>query len=148
MGIDIPPHISEGLEDDRLEIGSVFFAMVQDTQPPKEKYFVVVGKTADSLVLGNVYINSQINPNKFGSPALRELHLPVTVADCPFLKWNSFIDCSDIYTKRLADLASLLAAPVSPFVGSLPQLLLQRVLETLRGAPTISPAKKRQFGLF
>jgi len=46
-----------------LQIGSVLKLHVKDTNPPKEKRFIVVGKTIDGICLATVYINSAINKN-------------------------------------------------------------------------------------
>lgn len=147
MGIKIPAEISAGLNDDRLEVGSIFFTMVYDTKPPKEKYFVVVGFTKDSLILGNVYINSEINPNRFPSSELKALHLPISVVDCPFLKWNSFVDCSEIYSKNVEEIKQLIEKGDSPYVGSLPSCVFQNILLLLQSAITIPLFKKRKFGI-
>ena len=84
------------VKDDRLQVGSVIFEYVTTTTPPKEKYYIVVGFSEDKVALGTVFINSEVNPNVFRNERLRNLHIPFPQSENPFLKWNSFINCSDI----------------------------------------------------
>jgi hypothetical protein len=148
MAIKIPESVSAGLNDDRIEIGSVFYQLVSDISEVKRKYFVVVGFTQDKLALGNVYINTLINPNKFPTPELKALHLEVTVSDCPFLSHSSYIDCSDVYSKDVLALKETMQRySESPFVGCIPEALMQRVLLTLKVTDTIPDKKKRKYGL-
>ena len=59
----------------------------------RDKYFIVVGKTANGALVGFVVINSNINTNI--SKELQDLHYPINVSDYPFLKKNSFVCCAE-----------------------------------------------------
>lgn len=54
-----------------LKIGSVIRVYVQDTIPPKEKRFILVGQSYDKLIFATIFINSEINPNVFLTQILK-----------------------------------------------------------------------------
>lgn len=76
------------------QIGAVLRLFVEDTDPPKVKYFIVVGLTQDGISLASVYINSEVNMIMNYSLELRALHLPLSTDDCNLLDHDSFVDCS------------------------------------------------------
>lgn len=57
----LPDDFKKDFTSRNLKIGTVLRLSVKDTNPPKIKRFIVVGKTIDGLSLASVYINSQIN---------------------------------------------------------------------------------------
>jgi len=146
--IKIPQNWIAGLPDDRLQIGSVFKTMVYDTNKPKEKYFVVVAESIDSISLASVYINSEINPNLFRTAKLKELHIPISKQDCTFLKWDSFVDCSQLHEKNKIQLSTLLnELNISPYMGTMPIEIFNRILNKLIHTNTIPILTKKRYGL-
>ncbi len=74
LGDFFPDSFKEEFAQRNLQIGSVLKLHVKETNPPKEKRFIVVGKTIDGISLATVYINSEINPFINFSPELQQLH--------------------------------------------------------------------------
>ena len=54
-----------------LKIGSGIRVYVQDTKPPKEKRFILVGQSYDKLIFATIFINSDLNPNIFSTQDIR-----------------------------------------------------------------------------
>jgi hypothetical protein len=135
--------------DDRLSVGSVIFEYVTTTKPPKDKYYVVVGISDDKIALGTVYINSEINPNLFTNTNLKKLHISLSATDNPFLKRDSFIDCSSINERLIADVQSCITSGDTKYgyVSHLPTDTMQTVNTTLDDAFTISPITKKKYGI-
>lgn len=120
---------------------------VEFTKPPKEKRLIVVGFNQQNVFFAAVLINSQINPNIFPSAALQALHLEFEVDNRPYLDHNSFVDCSQIHQQRLDSVLQMLTAVPNAHLGHLESSDLEKVLETLRNAPTIPVYTKKEFGL-
>ncbi len=135
------------LNDDRLNVGSIIFEYVTTTNPPKNKYYVVVGITDDHIALGTVYINSEVNPNLFRAERLKKLHIPVLASDNPFLKWDSFIDCSQIQERLTSDVYDCITSgdPKYGYIANLTVDTLQTVIATLDSALTIAPIIKKKY---
>jgi len=136
------------VKDDRLQIGSVIFEYITTTNPPKNKYYVVVGFSEDKVALGTVYINSEINPNIFRNERMRMLHIPLSSADNPFLKWDSHIDCSNIQERAAQDVPACIATGGDyGFCASLSEQTMNAVLTTLNNSFTIPAHVKKKFGI-
>ena len=61
-----------GLGDEKVIIGTVIKAFLANTNPPKEKRFIIVGESYDHLFLACVFINSEINENVFRTETLKK----------------------------------------------------------------------------
>ena len=46
-----------------VNVGDVLYLFVEDTDPPKKKYFFVLGVTEDEISLASFFVNSEINFN-------------------------------------------------------------------------------------
>jgi hypothetical protein len=133
------------LADDRLQVGSVIFEHVTTTVPPKDKYYVVVGISTNNIALGTVYINSEVNSYALNRPHLEKLHIPLTIADNPFLKWDSFVDCSDIQERQCADVEACINSSGTKYgyIATLPANIMQILINTIDSAPTIALITKK-----
>ncbi len=136
------------ISDDRLQVGSIIFEYVTNTTPHKEKYYIVIGFSDDKVALGTVFINSEINPNIFRNEKQRKLHIPFSQNDNPFLKWDSYIDCSNIHVRPIQQVQECIAKGGNyGYIATLSISTLQEVISTLDSAFTISPAMKKTFGI-
>lgn len=135
--------------DDRLVVGSVLFEFVTTTIPPKNKYYIVVGISENEVALGTVYINSEINPNIFNTPQLRGYHIPISAAQYPFLRYDSFIDCSHIEERAVSDVIKCLNSDNKRYgyYATISENELNTILQTLDNAHTIAPILKKKFGI-
>lgn len=134
--------------DDRLEIGSIIFEKVFDTKPPKDKYYIVTGFTTDTTILCTVYINTTININLFPTQRLKNLHVPISASDNPFLKYDSFVDCSNLHQKATNMVMSVINNGTGRYgyVSNVSTATLTEIMDTIKYAHTIPPITKKKFG--
>ena len=62
------------------------------------KFFIVLGFDNEGNVIGGLVINSKINYNL--PSTVTDYQLPITVKQCPFLQYNSFVNCSKIIVAK------------------------------------------------
>ena len=136
------------LFDDRLDVGCVIYEGVEDTTPPKNKYYIIVSRTADTLLLGTVYINTEINTNVFHNKKLQSLHVLIRAENNPFLDYDSFVDCSYIHEKRADRVLQLLESDNKKYgyYGNIFSADLSEIVGKIKTAHTISTYFKKKYG--
>lgn len=92
IGDSFPKELKEEFSNRNLKAGCVIKCFVNDTNPPKEKRFIVMGVSYDKIALGTVYINTHINPNVFPTEELKQLHIPLESDNRDYLDHDSFVD--------------------------------------------------------
>ena len=75
-----------------LKIGSVIRLYLGDTNPPKQKRFILVGQSYDKLLFAAIFINSEINPNIFPTQELKDLNLKLLASERDYLDHDSYAD--------------------------------------------------------
>ena len=127
-----------------LQIGIVFVQFVEETNPPKEKYCIIVGLSGDNVA--SVVINSGININ-YLPPTLQSIHMPLTTQQCPFLDHNSFADCSLLIEDNKTAVNNLLQTQSWRIKGQLNTTLRDKICEMVKRSKAISVTQKRRFGI-
>jgi len=124
-----------------LTPGSVLFLFCPFTQPPKEKYALLLSLGDPTLLF---LINSRIHDYIANRPDLAACQLLIAQSDYEFLAHDSYIDCSrvrdDLSHKDVLD--QIIAHP-SRLKGTLNPTTIQDVQCIVRHARTISPFLKR-----
>ncbi len=143
----LPNDLKKDFASRNLEIGTVLRLAVKDTNPPKIKRFIVVGKTIDGLSLASVYINSNINPKVNWNFELQKLNVPLKSIGNDFLDKNSFVDCSKLVIRNSDEISEIIKNNPKAVKGELKENDLQLILETLRNSETIKGKHKKKFGL-
>lgn len=115
----------------------------KDGQADRTKMFVVVGVDED-YIYGGLLINS--NPNR-GEQAkncdfLCEQHL-IRHIDYEFLRYDSFIDCTQIKLIKKTEITKCLSAQV----GCLNSVDIDEVFALLRKTESLSTKEKKRFGI-
>lgn len=106
----------------------------------KPKYFVVLGFNDKGDVLGGVVINSRINPNL--PPHITDYYVKISSEDYPFLRYNSFVNCSSLIVAE----KSLFAK--ATYRGRIEDGdFLMMLIETLKESPTVSKRMLKEFHL-
>jgi hypothetical protein len=131
-----------------LVTGTVIKVFLTETKPPKEKRLIVVGESFDKLLFATVFINSELNLNVFHSPELQSLNVRLEAAGRNYLSHDSYVDCSKITARRKTDIEQIIAKDPARLLGRLSQADYQLLRNVIKAARTISPAKKKEFGLF
>lgn len=129
-----------------VKVGAVIRAFVEDTTPPKIKRFIVVGINEPESKVAIVYINSEYDPEKI-PPHLQGSHTMVETKHCPFLDYDSFVDCSDLREKGLDKIKKSLNKNPSIQIGTIPAQQLDNIMLILKKSKIISTHDKKRFGL-
>ena len=148
LGDAFPKEFKDGFASRNVKPGVVIKAFVPNTNPPKEKRFVLVGEKYDKLVFATVFINTEINANIFKDADTRQLHLPFDDADREYLDHPSFVDCSQLIFRDKSWLEKILAEDNTRLIGEVNQEDFSLIKKTIKSAKTISISHKKNFGLF
>jgi hypothetical protein len=148
LGDFFPESFKDDFARRNLQNGTVLKLHVKNTSPPKEKRFIVVGKTIDGVCLATVFINSAINTDVNFSEELRQLHCLLPAAGRVYLEHDSFVDCSTIYVRGYAELYESLKNRPEAFLGVLDTKDLRMVRSTFVRSPKIKSRDKKRFGFF
>ena len=133
-----------------LTIGRVF-ELFFDTlsKPPKPKMSVIVGMTGDRSEFATVFINTSVNMNLINNPTLQSLQIEIAPSPgYPYLKHNSFIDCSNLHTRFPEScLRELNAENGGRFLGYLPPQDLAKAIHLIKSNESLSSYKIRLYNL-
>lgn len=130
------------------QVGAVLRLFVEDTNPPKVKFFIVIGMTDDRVSLASLYINSEVNMIKNYSQELIDLHLPLLTNDCDFLDHDSFVDCSQLQERNREHIYQNILNSPGAFVGTLKPEQLVTIKNRVISAKTIKGKIKKKFGFY
>lgn len=139
---------ADKLVQDHLKIGDIHIISLDERNgiTPKngknvrDKFFIVLGFDAQGNVIGGLVINSKINYNL--PPNVTDYQLPITVAQCPFLKHDSFVNCSRLIT------ASRTKFSVETYRGEIADNALRTlILATVKESPTVNKRMLEIFGI-
>lgn len=123
-----------------LQLGPGEGITVKGGNPSKDKFFVVLGFDKSGNVIGGIVINSKINYNL--PAAVTDYLMPLTVQQCPFLKYNSFANCSQLKVVR-ADKFN-----VHTYRGTIEdQDLIDQIIGTIIDSPYSNRQQLKEFGL-
>jgi hypothetical protein len=86
-----------------VNVGDVLYLFVEDTNPPKHKYFFVLGVTEDQISLASFYVNTEINLNVNHNPVLVKYNIELNPADYPFLRHISHLDCTKMVIRNKSE---------------------------------------------
>ena len=129
-----------------LQRGSIISGLVDGID--HGKYFIVAAIPYDKRQIATVFINSGINLNVLRTPELQALQIEINPVDYPvFLTHRSYIDCSKIVERDFTVIENYLLARPECELGILSHEHLQKVIDYLSDADSISPKTKRRFGL-
>lgn len=101
---DLLGNVADKLTQDNLKRGDVHMLVLDKSNgiTPKngdkarDKYFVVLGFDKEGNVIGGLVINLNINHRLLST--ITDYQLPVTVEQCPFLRHDSYVNCSRLIT--------------------------------------------------
>ncbi len=108
----------------------------------RNKYFIVLGKTADNKLIGFVVINSAINQHL--APKLKDLHYPISVSKYPFLERNRFVYCGEL---KEIDITIFSHRYHCQSFGKIAEDDMQLIIEAVIQSGNVPPKKLRKFGL-
>ena len=140
--------VGDNLAQDNLKVGNVYLISLdqQSGITPKngdltrDKFFIVLGFDNEGNVIGGLVINSKINYNLPSS--VTDYQLPIKVEQCPFLKYNSFVNCSKIIVANKAKFTK------NTYRGEIsdPEFI-DLLINTVKESPTVNTKLLKRFGL-
>lgn len=139
--------VGDKLAQDNIKVGNVYLINLdqQNGITPKngdltrDKFFIVLGFDNEGNVIGGLVINSKINYNLPSS--VTDYQLPIKVEQCPFLKYNSFVNCSKIIVANKAKFTK------NTFRGEIsdPEFI-DLLINTVKESPTVNTKLLKRFG--
>lgn len=142
----LPQETKEQLSESNFKVGAVLKYHVAFTNPPKEKRLIVVGVDSEKVLFAAVLINSEINPNVFKSPEMKNLHLKFDSTGREYLEHPSYVDCSTLFEQDIAAVKKLMTNSPITHLGSLSGQDLKDITDKIKGAKTITPKMKKKYG--
>lgn len=109
----------------------------------RKKYIVVIGFTPEGSALGSLLVNSRIDPSK-QSKEMLDCQYPVLARNYrDFLRYDSWIDCSDIFELSKSKIRERGGIVVSKLVAD----DRERIFDFLKETDVFDNITKRRFGL-
>ena len=145
---DILGDVGDKLAQDNIKVGNVYLINLdqQNGITPKngdltrDKFFIVLGFDQEGNIIGGLVINSNINYNLPSS--VTDYHLPLKVEQCPFLKHNSFVNCSKIIVANKTKFTK------QAYRGEISDSeLMELIVNTVKDSPTVNTKQLKRFGL-
>lgn len=144
LGILLPQEIKDDFARRNIELGKTLLIEIPDFNISYKKYLIIVA-TSNSYIAG-VVINTEINLNFAWSEEVKKLHLPIKQQEHPFLKYDSFVDCSKLHKRLIAEICNAIKENPSMVIGNVTESLLRTLQITITHAKTISVKDKKEFG--
>lgn len=145
---DIIGSAADGLLRSNISIGEVHLLNLAPSNgiTPKgedttrDKYFIILGFDNKGCVIGGLVINSKINYHL--PPSVTDYQLPISVAQCPFLRHNSFVNCSKIIVAKREKFNR------HTYRGEISDThLLRLIIDTVKDSPTVNKKHLQAFGI-
>src|SRR5258708_23803703 len=121
-----------------LKVGTVIDIHDPYSYDEKHKYSIIVGISEDQFYVATVFINSLINPHAINSQILVNLQFEIKKAQYPFLKRDSFVDCSHIEDRVQVTLIDQVNSN-GRILGQIKTGDLKKVINLVLSAPSILP---------
>ena len=144
LGILLPQEIKDDFARRNIELGKTLLIEIPDFNISYKKYLIIVS-TSNSYIAG-VVINTEINLNFAWSEEVKKLHLPIKQQEHPFLKYDSFVDCSKLHKRLITEICNAIKENPSMVIGNVTESLLRTLQITITHAKTISVKDKKEFG--
>jgi hypothetical protein len=143
-----PKNIQKEFSERIIKIGTIIRTKVEDTKPPKYKYFIIIGQTEDCLSLASIYINSEINLKVNFCIELVNLHKPILCSMYKFLDKDSFVDCSKLIHRDKIEIETAIKNDPNIVKGELNEEDLNLYRNTIINAETIKGKIKKKYGFY
>ena len=131
------------LVDHTIRRGQIFHSTMFD-DIDHGKFFVVIGVT-DEEVAGFFYVNSNINSNVITKQEQYAMQYKILAQDYAFLKYDSYINATNIITRSKKELSESISAGRTTLVDSLQDKHLDELLKKVRESRLFSKFEKRKF---
>lgn len=145
---DLLGNQADKIAQDSINVGDIHFLNLDKRNgiTPKggdenrDKYFIVLGFDEEGNIIGGVVINSNIN---YKLPSeITDYYLPIKVKQFPFLRYDSFVNCSKIIVARRNKFNK------NTYRGTISDAeTLELIVETVKESPTVNKRQLEEFGI-
>ncbi len=139
-----PESLKKDFAEQNIDLGKTLLIKIPDFDVSYKKYWIIIA-TNERYIAG-VIINTEINENIFWNEELKKLNLRIFQKEHPFLKYDSFIDCSKINKQPFEEICKAIISNPSIVVGNITDELLKQIHICITTAKTISTKDKKDFG--
>lgn len=146
---DILGDLGDKFMQDNINVGDVHFLPLDESNgiTPKDgdctrdKFFVVLGFNENGDIIGGLVINSKINRNL--PNVITDYYLSITVKQCPFLSYDSFVNCTNLIRAKRDKFNR------NTYRGNIDKKseLMEHIIETVKESPTINRKMLKEFGI-
>lgn len=119
-----------------LNTGDIFLKEFEGVEHPK--FFIVAGICQDRIFLCSIYINSNIHPSIMRKQHLLELQIPLKKQNNPFLKYDSFANCSNPIPMESEPLSEWISDNSCKVIGSIHKPDLTSIIDALKNSGLLS----------
>lgn len=129
---DLLGDLGDKLIQNNIKVGDVYMLTLDGSNG-------ITPKNGD--IIGGLVINSKINRNL--PDILADYYLPITVKQCPFLLYDSFVNCTNLIRAKRDKFNR------NTYRGNINNKseLMKQIIETVKESPTISRKMLKEFGV-
>lgn len=113
---------------------------VMDDTKVHEKRFIVLHVSNDTFTC---VINSELTGLQQRSDDLRRCQVSMPQVSHPFMRWDSYVDCSRIRRYHTQDVCDQIAADTTSILGTVSPALREEITSALKFSRTNAPADVR-----
>lgn len=146
LGDFFPDNLKKDFASRNIDLGNAVLIQVPELSINYDKYIIVVAKDDELVSIAYVIINTDININVAFTPYLKSLHLKIDRIKNPFLKHDSFVDCSKLREFPIKSVVDFLTNNPEKAIGNVSEDTLKQIHLTITNAKTIEPIIKKKFG--
>jgi hypothetical protein len=127
--------------------GTVLKCFVKNTNPPKEKRFVVLGTDREGNLIGVVFLNTNINWKVIRTFDLQKLQYYIEADQNDFIDRDCYIDCSEIIELSKEDVLAGITKSPGNVLGKVSDEQLNTIIGFIRQSPKITPKVRKKYGI-
>jgi hypothetical protein len=148
LASSFPLNVRQKYAQKSIKPRSVIKLFSNDTNPPKNKLFIIIGQNENQI--GSLIVNSEINQkvhpvgSYFYSLQKQLDYFPT----CQYLKHTSYADCTFIHEWKIEEITTILTNIPERILGTLCEDHWRIIIDTILTSKHISVKKKKKFGLY
>ncbi|MDR0196562.1 MAG: hypothetical protein LBI73_15710 [Myroides sp.] len=129
-------------------IGSTILNKIPIFNIEHDKFIIYLADDVKNIDLfGGVIINSIINDYINSNAYLKSQHVLIDVNRHPFLRYDSFVDCTKIHSFSKTEALSYIAKNPVKLCGMVENDIMLEIEQTLKVSTVISSKEKKRYGL-
>ncbi len=129
----------------QIQPGAVFF--ISDQIAQKNKFIVILGIGPNKIMVGTLFVNSEINYNVIRTLDQQQLQFKIKSSDYEFLDHDSYINASLIHKRDFDALLNIIIVKKGRWMGRIIEKDFDNIRSIMAVSPEITTIEKREFGL-